>query len=120
MLKRQLNQVTLAALRRLANFCIVSSLHDGMNLVAKEYVSSRVDGDGVLILSRFTGAATELKNALLINPHDIIETSKKIKEALEMPTAERQRRMKQMRETVAVNNIYQWGASMVSDLISLA
>ena len=117
---RQLPHVTLAALRRLANFCVVSSLHDGMNLVAKEFVSSRVDGDGVLILSQFTGAATELKEALLINPYDIGGFARKIKEALEMPDAERRRRMKAMRQVVANNNIYRWGADSVSRLISIA
>ncbi|MFC1940116.1 trehalose-6-phosphate synthase [Chloroflexota bacterium] len=117
---RQLSPVTLTALRRLANFCVVSSLHDGMNLVAKEYVSSRVDGDGVLILSQFTGAAAELKDALLINPYAISEFARKIKEAIEMPETERRRRMKAMQEIVADNNIYRWGASTVSRLITLA
>ena len=120
MMTRQLALVTLAALRRLANFCVVSSLHDGMNLVAKEFVSSRVDGDGVLILSQFTGAAIELEEALLINPYDISGFARKIKEALEMPEVERRRRMKAMREVVANNNIYRWGASTVSRLISMA
>jgi len=117
---RQLSPVTLAALRRLANFCIVSSLHDGMNLVAKEYVSSRIDGDGVLILSKFTGAASEMTDALLINPYNIGEFAGKIKEAVEMTEAERRRRMKNMREVVADNNIYRWGASTVLRLISIA
>ena len=117
---RQLAPETLAALRRLASFCVVSSLHDGMNLVAKEFVSARVDGDGVLILSRFTGAAGEMKEALLINPFDIAEFARKIGEAIEMPEAERRRRMKAMRETVAGNNIYRWGGSMVARLISIA
>jgi len=117
---RQLAPSTLAALRRLANFCVVSSLHDGMNLVAKEFVASRVDCDGVLILSRFTGAAAELQDALLINPYAIHQFARKIKEAIEMPQVERQRRMKVMRETVANNNIYRWGASIVSRLISIA
>ncbi|MBA7693465.1 Trehalose-6-phosphate synthase [subsurface metagenome] len=117
---RQLAPPTLAALRRLANFCIVSSLHDGMNLVAKEFVASRVDYDGVLILSQFTGAATELQDALLINPYAIHEFARKIKEAIEMPEVERRRRMKAMQKTVANNNIYRWGASLVSGLISIA
>ena len=64
---------TLMALRRLARFCVVSSLHDGMNLVAKEYVASRFDHDGVLILSPFTGAAMELTDALIVNPYDVVE-----------------------------------------------
>ena len=119
-LTRQLTHSTLAALRRLAHFCVVSSLQDGMNLVAKEFVSSRVDGDGVLILSQFAGAADEMPDALLINPFAIDEFARKIKEAIEMPEIERRRRMKTMQETVAGNNIYQWGASMVSKLISMA
>jgi len=117
---RQLAPPTLAALRRLATFCVVSSLHDGMNLVAKEFVASRVDCDGVLILSRFTGAAAELQDALLINPFATHDFARKIKEAIEMPRVERQRRMGNMREIVAKNNIYRWGASMVSRLISIA
>jgi len=117
---RQLSLVELAALRRLANFCVVSSLHDGMNLVAKEFVASRVDEDGVLILSQFAGAAAELQDALLINPYSIHEFAEKIKEAIEMPKAERQRRMKAMRQIVANHNIYWWGASIVSRLISIA
>jgi trehalose-6-phosphate synthase len=91
-----------------------------MNLVAKEFAAARVDEDGVLILSRFTGAAAELREALLINPFDIAGFAGKIKESLEMPETERRRRMKIMRETVADNNIYRWGASMVSRLISIA
>jgi alpha,alpha-trehalose-phosphate synthase [UDP-forming] len=117
---RQLSHDTLNALRRMATFCVVSSLHDGMNLVAKEFVSARVDGDGVLILSQFTGAAVEMQDALLINPYAISEFAGKIKEAIEMPEAERRRRMKNMREIVAGNNIYRWGGSMVSSLISIA
>jgi alpha,alpha-trehalose-phosphate synthase [UDP-forming] len=117
---RQLAPVTISALRRLAHFCVVSSLHDGMNLVSKEYVSARIDGDGVLILSKFAGAAEELTDALLINPYDIGGFAGTIKEAIEMPEAERRRRMANMRKTVAANNIYRWGASMISRLISIA
>jgi len=117
---RQLSYATLNALRRMADFCIVSSLHDGMNLVAKEYAAARVDSDGVLILSKFTGAAVEMQDALLINPYDIGEFAGKIKEAIEMPEAERKRRMKNMRQIVAGNNIYCWGASMVERLIAIA
>jgi trehalose 6-phosphate synthase len=91
-----------------------------MNLVAKEYVSARSDGDGVLILSRFTGAAEELQKALLINPFNTGEFACKIKEAIEMPEEERRRRMKKMRQSVADNNIYRWGASMVSRLMEIA
>jgi alpha,alpha-trehalose-phosphate synthase [UDP-forming] len=120
MLTRQLTLPALNALRRLAHFCVVSSLHDGMNLVAKEYVAARTDEDGVLILSKFTGAAAELTDSLLINPFSIVEFAASIKEAIEMPKAERQRRMKAMREIVADNNIYRWGADNVARLISVA
>jgi trehalose 6-phosphate synthase len=119
-MRGQLSLITLAALRRIADFCVVSSLHDGMNLVAKEFVSSRIDGDGVLILSQFAGAAAELRDALLVNPYAISEFASRIKEAIEMPQAERQRRMRIMREVVARNNIYRWGADIVSRLISIA
>jgi len=116
---RQLAPVELNALRRLAHFCLVSSLHDGMNLTSKEYVSARIDCDGVLILSKFTGAAEELKDALLIDPYDISGMAIAIKEATEMPEVERRRRMASMREKVAANNIYRWGATILSRLISL-
>ncbi len=119
-LTRQLSPPTLNALRRLATFCVVSSLHDGMNLVAKEFVAARVDGDGVLILSKFTGAAEEMPQALLINPFALSDFAEKIREAIEMPEAERRRRMQAMRETVAANNIYRWGAAMVSRLMAMA
>jgi trehalose 6-phosphate synthase len=116
---RQLSPVTLHALRRLANFCIVSSLHDGMNLVAKEYVASRIDGDGVLILSKFTGAAVEMQDSLLVNPYDISDFAVKIKEAVAMPEGERRRRMKNMRAIVSDNNIYKWAGTMVSRLMEI-
>jgi len=116
---RQLAPVTLNALRRLAHFCVVSSLHDGMNLVSKEYVAARSDGDGVLVLSKFTGAAAELKDALLIDPHDIGEFAAAIKQAIEMPETERRRRMAGMRKVVAANNIYRWGASIISRLAAI-
>lgn len=120
MLTKQLSLSQLAALRRLAHFCIVSSLHDGMNLVAKEYVASRNDEDGVLILSRFTGAVPEMPGALLINPFASSSFAEKIKEALEMPQQERKRRMRVMRDQVANNNIYRWAATYVSRLTSIA
>jgi len=108
---------TLQALRRMANFCLVSSLHDGMNLVAKEYIASRFDEDGVLILSRFAGAARELTDAILINPYAIDHVADAIKEALEMPMEERQKRMRKMREIVKENNIYKWAADIISELV---
>lgn len=116
-LERQLPPVTLNALRRLAHFCVVSPLHDGMNLVAKEFVAARSDGDGVLLLSRFAGAAEELSDALLVNPFDTAGFAGMIKEAIGMPEAERRRRMKKMRVVVAGHNIYRWGASVISRIL---
>jgi trehalose 6-phosphate synthase len=116
-LPEHLSPTTLLALRRMANFCIVSSLHDGMNLVAKEYVASRFDEDGVLILSRFTGAARELTDALLINPYATDHFAEAIKQALEIAPEERQRRMRRMREVVRDNNIYKWAGDIISELV---
>lgn len=115
--RENLPPLTLMALRRMADFCIVSSLHDGMNLVAKEFVASRFDEDGVLILSSFTGAARELTDALLVNPYATDHLAKAIKDALEMPQAERQKRMRKMREVVKENNIYKWAADIISELV---
>ena len=109
--------VTLMALRRMANFCVVSSLHDGMNLVAKEFVASRFDEDGVLILSPFTGSSRELTDALLVNPYATDHFADAIKNALEMPEMERQKRMRRMRGIVRENNIYKWAADIVSELV---
>jgi trehalose 6-phosphate synthase len=105
------------ALHRLSHFCVVSSLHDGMNLVAKEFVASRFDGDGVLILSRFTGAARELTDAILINPFNVEEGAAAIHEAIEMPQEERHKRMERMRSIVAASNIYRWGGKIISELL---
>jgi trehalose 6-phosphate synthase len=87
-----------------------------MNLVAKEYVAARDDDDGVLILSRFTGASRELPDALIINPYDVDKTADSIKVALEMDPEERRIRMRHMRSVVMGNNIYKWGANLIDDL----
>jgi len=115
-----LPDVTLMALRRLANFCVVSSLHDGMNLVAKEYVASRFDEDGVLILSPFTGAAQELTEAIIVNPYATEHFADVIYRAVEMPYEERRSRMVSMRSTVRENNIYKWAARLLVDLAHAA
>jgi len=101
----------------MANFCIVSSLHDGMNLVAKEFVSSRTDEEGVLILSPFTGAARELTDALLVNPYATDHFAEAIKKALEMPREEQQKRMKKMRTVVKESNIYKWATDIITELV---
>jgi trehalose-6-phosphate synthase len=101
---------------RSADFCMVTSLHDGMNLVAKEFVSTRDDDDGVLILSRFTGAARELRDAILVNPYDVGEMAEAIRTAIEMPAAERTARMRRMRGLVREHNIYRWAGMLLTDL----
>ena len=99
-----------------ADFCLVTSLHDGMNLVAKEFVVARDDQDGVLILSQFAGASHELKDALLINPYDTTQTAEMIRRALEMPPEERHARMQRMRKVVRERNVYRWAAELISEL----
>jgi trehalose 6-phosphate synthase len=105
------------ALHRLANFCVVNSLDDGMNLVAKEFVASRGDGDGALVLSWFTGAARELTSALLVNPFDIDQVAGAMDQALQMPEDERRKRMQKLRTAVADNNIYRWAGKFLSALM---
>jgi trehalose 6-phosphate synthase len=114
---RHLGQRTLVALHRLADACVVTSLHDGMNLVAKEFVASRYDEDGVLVLSSFTGAARELTDALLVNPFACEETAQAIHAALQMPREERRRRMVRMRSAVESNNIYRWAGKILETLL---
>jgi trehalose-6-phosphate synthase/HAMP domain-containing protein len=104
---------------RWADFCTVTALHDGMNLVAKEFVSVRDDDDGVLILSRFTGAARELRDALLVNPYDIEEVAEAIRKAVQMPPGERRSRMGRMRQTVREYNIYRWAGRLLAELARL-
>jgi trehalose 6-phosphate synthase len=116
-LKQQFNTVQMMALHRLARFCIVNSLDDGMNLVAKEFVASRTDEDGVLILSRFTGAARELTDAVLVNPFSIDEMAEALHASLEMPEEERTKRMQKLRGVVAENNIYRWAGKYLSTLL---
>lgn len=116
-LPNDLPSVTLMALRRLSQFCVVSSLHDGMNLVAKEYVASRFDEDGVLILSPFAGAALELTEALIVNPYAVEEFAEAIHDALTMPRHERRARMIHMRSVVRENNLYKWAARLLLELI---
>lgn len=116
LIKEQHGPVSMAGLHLLANFCLVSALHDGMNLVAKEFVASRTDDDGVLILSKFAGSARELTDALLVNPYAVGEIAAACHEALEMPLEERQRRMRKMRHQVSNNNIYRWASEFLSAL----
>ena len=118
-LKRHFSADEIKPFYALADLCIVSSLHDGMNLVAKEYISARKDSSGALVLSRFTGAARELTDAVQINPYAIEDFADKIKFAIEMPPDEKQRRMRNMRDIVRENNIYRWAASIITELTAL-
>ncbi|NQT05914.1 MAG: trehalose-6-phosphate synthase, partial [Candidatus Omnitrophica bacterium] len=105
------------ALYRIGDICVVSSLHDGMNLVAKEFVSSRIDKKGVLMLSQFTGAARELQGAVLINPYDIEQFSEAIYSAFSLSEKEQEKRMKKMRQAVRNSNIYRWAGKILSELL---
>jgi trehalose 6-phosphate synthase len=98
---------------------MVTSLHDGMNLVAKEYVAARQDERGVLILSRFTGAARDLRDAVIVNPYDIRSTGEAIAQALKMDVDEMVDRMRRMRRSVKEHNIYWWAASLIGELSEL-
>ena len=104
---------------RAADLCYVSSLHDGMNLVAKEFVAAREDDSGVLVLSQFTGAARELTEALIVNPYDLDEASAALATALRMTDAEKRDRMHSMRAFVSEFNVYRWAGRMLVDAARL-
>jgi alpha,alpha-trehalose-phosphate synthase [UDP-forming] len=116
LLNRQHSHKEIAPYYRAADVCLVTSLHDGMNLVAKEFVATRQDERGVLILSCFTGAARELRDALQVNPYDIDQTAEAIRAALEMQAEEKQMRMQRMRKLVREHNVYRWAGSLIGDL----
>jgi trehalose 6-phosphate synthase len=100
---------------RAADACMVTSLHDGMNLVAKEFVAARDDERGALVLSQFTGAAHELYEALIVNPYDVEQTAEALYRALTMPVYEQQERMRSMRALVRDFNVYRWAGRMLLD-----
>jgi len=114
--KRHVRHHEIVRYYRAADLCIVTSLHDGMNLVAKEFIAARHDEQGVLILSRFTGAARELVDSVLVNPYDIESTADAICHALELGAEERSARMRRLRKVVKENNIYRWAGNLVADL----
>ncbi|OQX81156.1 MAG: hypothetical protein B6D56_03265 [Candidatus Omnitrophica bacterium 4484_70.1] len=114
--RRHLTFDELLAFFRLADVCLVTSLHDGMNLVAKEFVSSRIDSRGVLILSKFTGAARQLKDALLINPYSCNEISDALYRAFSMSENEIRKRMMRLRQSVHRNNIWKWVGKIINDI----
>ncbi|HLD73899.1 MAG TPA: trehalose-6-phosphate synthase, partial [Bdellovibrionota bacterium] len=100
---------------RAADLCFVSSLHDGMNLVAKEFISARPDEQGVLILSLFAGASRELHEALIVNPYDIDQCAEALNLALHMPVAEQRERMRSMRKYIEEHNVFRWAGKMLLD-----
>src|ERR1700733_6210503 len=119
LLKKHHSHQEIARYYKAATLCLVTALHDGMNLVAKEFVASRDDDRGVLILSTFAGAAMELSDALLVNPYDVQQVAGAIQRALEMPTEEQVTRMQHMRANVREYNIYRWAAHLLSDLTEI-
>ena len=116
LLNRQHSHKEITPYYRAANLCLVTSLHDGMNLVAKEFIAARRDELGVLILSCFTGAARELQDALQVNPYDIDQTAEAIRAAIEMPPEERKARMQRMRKQVREHNVYGWAGRLIGEL----
>ena len=110
----------IVAAYRAASVCVVSSLHDGMNLVAKEFVAARVDRQGVLILSPFTGAAREMPDALLVNPYATDAFADALNAALTMPVEEQQRRMQRLRAQVAEHNVFRWAGLLLTETFRLA
>ncbi|MBI2026035.1 MAG: trehalose-6-phosphate synthase, partial [Candidatus Levybacteria bacterium] len=117
--KRHHTQEEISQFYKLANVCLVTSLHDGMNLVAKEFVAARNDNKGVLILSQFTGAARELKDALIVNPYNGEQTAEAIKVGLELSPLEQTKKMRRMREVIKNHNIYKWSAELLKTIVNI-
>ncbi|MFH0989515.1 MAG: trehalose-6-phosphate synthase [bacterium] len=118
-LKAHHDHKTIGDYYRVADVCMVTSLHDGMNLVAKEFIATRTDDDGVLILSQFAGAARELPDALIVNPYDIEEMAEALHLALTMEKKEQRERMQEMRTVVKERNVYRWAANIITTLTHL-
>jgi trehalose 6-phosphate synthase len=119
LLRKHHSHKEIARFYRAASVCLVTSLHDGMNLVAKEFVASREDERGALILSTFAGAALELTDALQVNPYDVQQVAAAILRSLEMPEDEQEARMRHMRKNIREHNVYRWAASLLSDLTEI-
>jgi alpha,alpha-trehalose-phosphate synthase [UDP-forming] len=116
LLMRHHNHDEILPYYRAADLCMVTSLHDGMNLVAKEFVATREDEEGALILSQFTGASRELRDALIVNPYDADQIAEATRMALEMDAGDRHLRMQRMRRAVREHNVYQWAGNLISEL----
>jgi len=113
---RSYGKEEMVALYLAADIALVTPLRDGMNLVAKEYVASRIDGDGVLILSEFAGATDELRKAVIVNPHDIAAMKEAILASIRMPSAERRGRMRQLQRRLKANDVEHWASSFLDAL----
>ncbi len=107
------------ALYRMADVCWIHSLHDGMNLVAKEYVAAKTDGDGVLLLSRFTGASREMPQAVPVNPYALNDSVRALKHALELPLPDRRKRMEKLSREIQEHDVYAWAADFIGDITRL-
>lgn len=116
LLKKHHSHSEIEPLYKAADVCMVTSLHDGMNLVAKEFAAARDDERGALILSRFTGAVRELHDALLVNPYDVEQLADTIHFALEMDPDEKRARMQRLRRVIKENNVYRWAADLITEL----
>ncbi len=114
--RRHFSREEISAFYKIADICLISPLHDGMNLVAKEYIAARNDLSGVVVLSQFTGAARELKSVIQVNPYDPDSFADKIKKAIEMGAEEKQKKMERLRKVVLENNIYKWAIKFISEL----
>ena len=119
LIKRRHSHSELNVFYSRANICLVTSLHDGMNLVAKEYIAAKDDEKGVLILSQFAGASRELKEAIIINPYNTEQVADTIKSALEMSEAEQKKRMKKLRRVIKNHNVYRWSAELLRTMANL-
>jgi trehalose-6-phosphate synthase len=117
MIEAHHSNTTIARYFRAADVCIVSSLHDGMNLVSKEFVASRDDEQGVLLLSEFAGAAQELHEAVIINPYDIAGSAAALASALEMPAEEQRERMRSMRAVIQRHDAHAWASQILADIL---
>ncbi|MFH1593098.1 MAG: trehalose-6-phosphate synthase [Candidatus Omnitrophota bacterium] len=118
-IKRHMSRNEIIALHKIADACLVSPLHDGMNLVCKEFVAAKNDLNGVLLLSQFTGAARELEDAIFVNPYDRENFAVAIRDAIELPKEEKEKRMRRLRAVIKENNIYKWAGKFLEELKKL-
>ncbi|MBU1027235.1 MAG: trehalose-6-phosphate synthase [Candidatus Margulisbacteria bacterium] len=119
-IRKYFTPTQLLAIYRMADICLISSLHDGMNLVAKEFVAAASEKKGMLVLSQFTGAARELTEAITFNPFKPEDCASAIKSALSLPAKERKEKMQKMKAVIKENNIYRWSTKIINALLRLS